>query len=457
MACLKVSAVDNPGNVKLPPPHQQIREDPAIHHVSTNTRRLLGVGTLILSILAVLGLAMIDALSPAGHPAPLASDVYIWQRQWTPAVSAAIAESAGDIQAWRVLALEWDGSGRWRETAFDDAVLQRTGKPVIAVVRIDGQLANWDEAVLLAGITDLLARWERRGIRPAGVEIDHDCATARLPAYARFLALLRAKLAAQENAGADAVRATGGARLALSITALPTWLNSPLLDQVLAQADDVVLQIHAVQDPRFGLFNADQARTWLKQFAARRQTAWRVALPAYGTRVVWNTDGGIAAIESERPVLMGSAQGSELMASPSAIAEFMARIEHSPPRGLAGWVWFRLPTDEDERAWSVSTWRTVVRRSPLRAAVIVNAAPAASTGLHDIQIINEGNADAPLPAALRIDGACLAADGINGYVLERDAKGAWLRREREGLLRAGHRRVVGWVRCNQDKVLAYEQ
>ena len=44
-----------------------------------------------------------------------------------------------------------------------------------------------------------------------GVEIDYDCPTSKLPAYARFLVELRSRLAR---------------RMALSITALPTWMNS---------------------------------------------------------------------------------------------------------------------------------------------------------------------------------------------------------------------------------------
>ena len=51
--------------------------------------------------------------------------------------------------------------------------------------------------------------------------------------------------------------------------------------------------------------------------------------------------------------------------------------------------------------------------------------------------------DAALLAA-----ACDAADGINGYTLEYDRDGSYLRRARDGLLRAGAERAIGWIRCD---------
>ena len=38
-------------------------------------------------------------------------------------------------------------------------------------------------------------------------------------------------------------------------------------------------------------------------------------------------------------------------------------------------------------------------------------------------------------------------DGINGYTLENDAQGRYLRLGQAGLLRAGASRTIGWLRC----------
>lgn len=61
---------------------------------------------------------------------------------------------------------------------------------------------------------------------------------------------------------------------------------------------------------------------------------------------------------------------------------------------------------------------------------------------------NRGNTDAPLPFIVRLDARCRAADGINGYTLEYDRQGGYLRRARDGLLRAGAERAIGWIRCD---------
>src|SRR6185369_6869028 len=142
--------------------------------------------------------------------------------------------------AWRVLAAQSDERGHLRPTAVEWTALENNGRPVILVVRIDGQLAQWDEEVLLDDLRAVLSWWRQNRVPVAGVEIDHDCGTARLSAYARFLAELRTRIE-------DGVP--------LSITALPAWLSAPNLDTVLAQADEVVLQVHAVQSPRGGLFD----------------------------------------------------------------------------------------------------------------------------------------------------------------------------------------------------------
>jgi hypothetical protein len=66
----------------------------------------------------------------------------------------------------------------------------------------------------------------------------------------------------------------------LTVTALPTWLASPQLASLLAVADASTLQVHAVLDPRLGLFDGERARDWMGQYAAQTRRPWHVALPA---------------------------------------------------------------------------------------------------------------------------------------------------------------------------------
>lgn len=389
-------------------------------------------------IVCFVGLAMAFVVAGcASRQQTLANDAYVWQRQWTPSLARSISDSGNEVSAWRVLAAEMDGRGQWRTFSPAWPVLAASGKPVIAVVRVEGALQQWDEATLVEHARELLSRWRLQGIRFAGIEIDHDCATSRLPAYTHFLASLRPLL-------------TSGERL--SITALPTWLESPELDALLAQADEAVLQVHAVQSPRAGLFQPERARAWLSEFARRTGKPWRVALPAYGTRVSWDEQGNVIAIESERPTLVDSTESRELFAEPASMQRFVSALEADVPQGLAGIVWFRLPTEGDERAWSMASWHAVLARTPLTSSVTVRTVTSDDPSRLDVQVVNAGTSDVALPALVSIGTACEAADGINGYALQRTPQGLYLQRTRVGLLRAGRQLAVGWLRCSRSPV-----
>lgn len=384
---------------------------------------------------AAIGLAApLLTLSACGKPPPdLSNDAYVWQRQWTPAVQEALSGGADAVQAWRVLIAEMSADGRWFDAAPDLNALAAARRPVVMVWRLDGRVDALNAEGTATRIAAARQAWRHAGITVAGVEIDYDCATSKLPAYRDFLAALKSRL------GPDS---------ALSITALPTWLNSPELDALLKMADESVLQVHAVLNPAQGLFDAKRAHAWLNAFADRTQKPWRVALPTYGSRVAWDEDGNVVAIESERPALQPGGRATELVVTPAAMAAFVDQIHQSRPRGLAGIVWFRLPTARDERAWSLATWRAVLLRQALQPKLHVGAqAIADGGGTQDLVLSNIGNADGELPFIVRWNGVCRSADGINGYTLERDGAGLYLRRAQDGLLRAGGQRPIGWIRC----------
>lgn len=380
-------------------------------------------------LLLALSLACLSASAAPGSRLP--QDAYVWQQRWTPAVGRAVTESADLVRAWRVLAARSDAHGGLRPIQPDWDRLLATGRPVILVVRIDGRAEDWDSPSVRDAI---LARLHAAPLPIAGVEIDHDCATARLPAYAALLADLHASLPQQ---------------VALSITALPTWLESPAFDTLLPSVDEVVLQVHAVLSPRAGLFDPHLARRWIDALDRRTNRPFRVALPAYGTRVTWDADGRLLTVESERPLLAGGDAAQELVASPAAVASLLRDLHSDPPRHLAGVVWFRLPTTGDRRAWSPATWRAVAEGRRLDAST---AAPlvidADIPGLHHVLLANDGDLDVPLPGAVALPADCALADGINAYGLERAADHLVLRRREPGLLRAHARQPIGWARCD---------
>jgi hypothetical protein len=344
----------------------------------------------------------------------------------------AVEQSADLVRAWRVLIGQTDERGVLQPVSVSWTTLAHTQRPVVLVVRIEGQLAQWDEDALLNQISSLFLHAQSASLSVAGIEIDHDCGTAKLSKYARFLSLVRARLERQT---------------ALSITALPTWLSSSDFDTVLAQVDEVVLQVHAVQSPRLGLFHPDDALQWIVTLADRSSVPFRVALPTYGARVSWREDGSLLAVESETPLLAGGQSAAEWMAAPQEVTKLLRTLTQQPPAHFAGVVWFRLPTAEDRRTWSPETWRAVIEGRTLRDQVTVRFHPGDTPGLEHVMLVNTGAVDAALPQSISLPEHCPLADGVNGYELERSSTGLMLRRQQGGLLRSRHHQVIGWVRC----------
>ncbi|HVN91408.1 MAG TPA: DUF3142 domain-containing protein [Candidatus Binataceae bacterium] len=384
-------------------------------------------------LFSLLLLPLLAALPSTKHRnTQFPNDAYIWQHRWTPAVTDAIAQSSDLLRDWRVLLAEVDRSGQWSKANIDWEALKRTKRPVILVIRIDGQLAHLDENAVLDRLIALIDSSEKSGVALAGIEIDHDCATIRLSAYANFLAALRRDLPPSTP---------------LAITALPTWLGSDSVDEVFRQVDEIELQIHAVRDPKLGLFDGPQALRWIDTLSRRSSKPFRVALPNYGSRISWRSDGSLLAIEAETPLLAGGDSSTELMASPTDVGSLVLDLEANPPAHLAGFVWFRLPTRDDERAWSIETWRSVMRGSPSNGAIDVRIRPSGTAGMNLLVLANNGDLDTDLPRQIALPEQCQIGDGANGYSTVSDYPNLTLRRGEAGLLRGHQERVIGWARC----------
>jgi hypothetical protein len=383
---------------------------------------------LVALLLCVVGLS--QSTLPAGMPSGrFPHDAYIWQRAWTPRLVTAAERSADLVRTWRVLLAEADKKGGWISVAIPWQALKATGRPVVAVVRIDGRL---DEARMPALLGRIAAALEGPSGAIAGLEIDYDCPTSKLAGYARFLAALRARLPAS---------------LKLSITALPAWMNSPALERLGVSLDELVLQVHAVDDPRRGLFDPGQAERWVHAFARRIGRPMRVALPAYDVRVTWTNDGRLASVEGEMPLLTASAPGATLRAAPEAVLDLIRRLQRVAPDNLVGFAWFRLPTGDDRRAWSPDTWRAVVSDRLVSTKVSASLVPAESHGLWTVMLANDAAIDADVPRRVRLDAGCALADGANGFRLVAGAPLSLA--SAGGRLRAQERRIIGWARCTE--------
>ncbi|MFW9268459.1 DUF3142 domain-containing protein [Pseudomonas sp. NR3] len=372
-------------------------------------------------------------LSGCDQPAPAVLDqqLYVWQRQWTPAHEGALRQSHGDFSSLRVLALQAFPGAGWSRARIDPVLLKADGRPLVAVIRLDGQLRSLDQDDVIAQIQQLLAQWRAQGLVPMGVEIDHDAGTERLPAYRTFLTRLRQTLPTT---------------LQLSITALPAWLDSPELPELLATVDSSVLQVHAVSDPRQGLFDAQQARRWAERWGEITARPFYLALPAYGVALL-TQENGAPVVESEVSIDRGG-ERRELRADPQQVADLTAKLRAEPPGHLAGIVWFRLPLPGDRRAWSLATLGAVARGDRLHSRMAVRIDE--QDGLYDIWLVNQGNLDSPWPQRLTLAvGACDGVDALSGYALQQTPGVLTFSRIQEGRLAAGAQRAIGWARCTK--------
>ena len=367
------------------------------------------------------------ALCSCGPAAPrlLDQQVYVWQRLWRDGHTQALADSHADFSTLRVLALQAHPSAGWGQAQVDLSALARDARPTVAVLRIDGQLGTLSANAVAEQLDEIAKRWRAAGVNLMGLELDHDAATARLPAYAAFVAQIRTHLKSQTT---------------LSITALPAWLSSPYLETLLGNVDRSVLQVHAVERPEHGLFNPEQAKEWLTAYAQRSPTPFYLALPAYSVAVTAS-----GAIESEVALREGGAR-QELRADPEAAARLLTWLRNNAPAKLEGVVWFRLPLPGDHRAWPLITLKAVANQQPLNARLTLKRHE--QSGYTALELANLGNVPTALPARIRfITRDCIGADALSPYRLERQNRHLDYIRQHPHELAAGATLPLGWARC----------
>ena len=351
--------------------------------------------------LVAAGALLVLACQRGPYTAPLSHDAYVWQRYWSAPLAAGVAHPPREIARLRVLAREVPGSSGRRETiAVDTAALVRSDREVVAVMRIH-DVPRLD-AVSIAPLLGIVRAWTVAGVRVRGIEIDHDCPTSHLSGYARWLARERAT-------------APG---LGFSITALPTWTNSPDLPRLLDHVDFAVLQVHAIQAP--SLFDPVRARRLLSAWADRTRRPFRVALPTYQARL---------------------ATGEELSVDPATLAAFLEDLSSHPLPWLSGVSWFRLGHAADPHAFSPTTLSALARGERPATPAITARLRAVVPGSHDIALENPGPFDAVAPATLRFSGHLEHLEGVRGYL----PRGSALHTRNPILVRAGESVVVGFA------------
>lgn len=386
----------------------------------------LWIAALVLIVMLIAGYCLY-ALFSSPKSIHLDQQVYIWQRVWTTQHQTALKQSHALFSAMRVLVLQIHPQEGIRTIAVNTALLKQDGRPVWLVVRLDGQLPHLNQPLIIKQVQRTINAWSKAGIRLTGIEIDYDAPTAKLAAYQQFVHALRKTLPKE---------------LTLSITALPTWLESPLLPTLLQTADTSVLQVHNVQSPEKGLIDSPLAQRWLHEYAGKTRHPFFIALPAYGSALTRDN-----RVESEIP-LSYAEELQELSVAPQTLADFIQQLEDTPPKGLQGIVWFRLPLASDRRAWSMTTLEAVIHHQSLAPRLSVIITPTQDAKLFDLAIKNSGHIDSPLPQQIALQNAkCEFTDGTNHYRSELTQDALLFTRISSQQLRAGENSPLGWARC----------
>jgi len=388
----------------------------------------------------------------AGAGGMLPQAVYVWQRAWTPPVVTAVAGRAANFSETVVLAAEvtWKKPGpQVVRVAVDWGTLGKLHQPVGLALRVGpyhGALAADTASVRwladLAG--SLVAEARAQGVEPAEVEIDYDCATAKLDDYRRWLAVVQHALAP----------------LPVTITALPAWLESPDFAGLAAGATNYVLQVHSLEKP----VSVDRPFTLCDPAAARRAVAragelgvpFRVALPTYSYLVAFGADGKFAGLSAEAGKVDWPAGTTvrTMAADPVAMSGLVQNWTTNRPAALRGVVWYRLPVAVDNLNWRWPTLCAIVETRPLREHVFARARRV-EAGLVEISLVNDGDLDisSRLAVSVRWSAArLLAGDGLRDFELaEPDASAAKINSPAKSFrLPAGESETVGWLRFDHE-------
>ena len=322
-------------------------------------------------------------LATASLAAPLPHDAYIWQRDWSPAVTTAITNSAPSIRHFIALGAE---------------ISFRTTSPT--VVNVPAKLPNAGIALRIGSYrgdfnaaTNLIATVAARLLRdhkPTELQIDFDCAESKLTGYRQWLTALR----------------TVTGNTPLIITALPSWLRQPAFSNLVTATDGFVLQVHSL-DASLTLCDPVKARQAVEQ-ADRLGIPFRVALPTYGYLVATDPAGKLIGVSAETPSRNWPAN-ARLHVARSDAAAMSSLVQHwntHRPANLTGIIWYRLPIETDRLNW----------RWPTLAAIIAGRTPQANLraiatttkpGLVEISLRNDGDADADLPAQIEVGAHCV--------------------------------------------------
>jgi hypothetical protein len=374
-------------------------------------KRVIILSTLLVVAVAAGAWVFFFWLAPRTS-GPLRQDVYIWQRAWTQPVRDAVVQHGTNFAEIAVLKAEisWNTNRQPQLTrvAVDYETLAKSRRSVGIALRIGSYSGPFappspsqkEERVgvkrLLvsnsvagassnplsplgqgeggtpgapaplrsagtvqdASVTDYIcnvaagivneARTNR--VLLAELQIDFDCAESKLDGYRVWIEAIQRRVAP----------------LPVTITALPSWLDSRAFKRLAAVATNYVLQVHSAERPKsfeapFTLCDPRAARRAVER-AGRIGVPFRVALPTYGYLLAFENGGKFISLAAEgpRPNWPTNALVRKIESDSEELATLVRAWTASRPAAMRGVIWYRLPVATDKHNWSWPTLSAVM-------------------------------------------------------------------------------------------------
>ena len=384
----------------------------------------------------------------SGATDPLLQRGYLWQREWTPAVVAAITDAENKMDGVVILGAEIHWTGKTPQIIRANIpweALKDTRKPYSIALRIapfPGPFAADDVPARAIAETakSLLTEAADHGMKLAEFQLDFDCAQKKLAGYRVWVGAVH-----------QAIHP-----LRLVITALPAWLDEPGFLPLVREADGYVLQVHSVptkaESGYAALCDPALARKWVAK-AAKLGIPYSVALPTYRCLAGYAPSGKLLGIvmDSVQPAWPPDTRVLEFATNADEVAGLVKDWLAARPSGLRELIWYRIPVATDNYNWRWPTLSAVMAgRKPVHKLEVIRQ----GDNPVDLSISNTGEAEEKLECEVSVawNGAILvASDSLAGWTLQVKKDLAVFKPEPGRGLRLppGGKRGIGWLRYDQ--------
>ena len=387
--------------------------------------------------------------------APLPQRAYVWQREWTPAVSVAVKQASPRLSGLVVFGtdISWrDHKPKTLRCTVDWKSLRDLHRPIGVAMRIAPWPGPFDDAAITRELVDqarsLLDRAKQEQVECNEFQLDFDCAQKKLTGYTQWLKALR--------------EATKPVRFV--ITSLPAWLDEPALPALLDQVDGWVLQVHSALPEKVGArvsaCDPERARRWVAK-AAMLHRPFEVALSTYSAQAGYDEQGKLLglALDGIQPAWPAGTRIMQFDSDAEELVKLANGWQSKRPPFMQGLLWYRLPVTTDQRNWRWPTFKAVIEgRVPAHHLAVRTE----GDNPVDLSLINDGESDESLSAReVRVswkDAAVAASEALPGWTVTTTpgqavyVSDATLTQR----LSPGAGRGIGWLRFDQPASLHVE-